>query len=353
MKIYAVCLMAIAALLLAGCGEPEKKNKGLVLLALMSSGGDFIADMSQSSLETMNDGMSDINTSGETNLSYRIQYPGAWQENPNLQERLLMAEGTLMDAFSARAATVSCPGGGSINVTDLTETWNSGNVSFYVTRSFTNCTGPYGLFRVSGNGLLYWSGMNAAASGAAKLQAGSKLEQAPVDKRFTRVSTGSYVTVEGNGGTLTSGSITGDIAHTVNWTAVGASTRSFQITTDVNRRGYTSGGTLVFNHHVTTPTHLDITVDLSNNTRTVSGTIQVEHVIAGVTVSTTFTNLVIPTGNCIPSSGTAAIAISGHGSGTGTITYNGDGTASYTYSYTNENGRTISGSGIFAVSGCQ
>jgi hypothetical protein len=85
----------------------------------------------------------------------------------------------------------------------------------------------------------------------------------------------------------------------------------------------------------------------------VSGTVQVEHVRSGVIVQTTFSSLVIPMGNCTPSSGTATIAISGFWDGSGTITYNGDGTANYTYSYTNSRGRTVSGEGTFAVSGCQ
>ena len=92
---------------------------------------------------------------------------------------------------------------------------------------------------------------------------------------------------------------------------------------------------------------------MNSNTWTVSGTIQVEHVLAGVTVETTFASLVIPMGDCAPLSGTATFAISGHWNGSGTITYNGDGTANYTYTYTNERGKTVSGSGTFAVSGCQ
>ncbi len=352
MRIKAAFIMSAAAIIMAGCGQSEKNSNNLGLLALLSS-GDIIAEMSQSSLETVNDSMTDINTSGETNLSYRVQFPGTWNENANIQERLLMVEGNMMSPLSAWAETVSCPGGGSIDVTDLTETWNSGNGSFYVARSFNNCAGPYGLFRVNGDALLYWSGMNAAATGASKLQAGSKLEQAPVDKRFTRVSTGGYVSVEGNGATLTSGDLTGAIAHTVNWTAVSGTSRSFEVTTDLTRRGYNGGGSLMFEHHVTTPTHLDITADTSSSTRTMSGTVRVEHVRRGVIVQTAFSSLVIPMGNCTPSSGTATITISGFWDGSGTITYNGDGTANYTYSYTNDRGRTISGEGSFAVSGCQ
>ena len=221
MRINAACFVAAAAIILAGCYHSENHARGLGLLALMSP-EDLVADMSQSSLESLNEGMTDINNSGVTSLSYRIQYPGTWQEHPTLLERLAVAENIMMGPFSANAETVSCPGGGSVEVTDPAGTWNSGNGSFYVTRSFNSCTGPFGLFRVSGDAVLYWTGLNAAKTGAAKLQAGSKLEQAPVNKRFTRVATGGYVTVEGNGGTLTSGSLSGAIAHTVEWITVGA-----------------------------------------------------------------------------------------------------------------------------------
>lgn len=355
--IGAVTVIAGAALFLAGCGQSEKGSSnasGLGLLALMSlSASDALAEMSQSSLETVNDGMADINTSGETSLSYRVQFPGAWQNNSGFQERLLMAEGRIMEPFSISAATVSCPGGGSIDVTDAADTWNSGNGSFFVARSFNRCTGPFGLFNVNGDALLFWSGMNAGATGAAKLQAGSKLEQAPVGKRFTRIATGGYIMVEGNGATLSNGGLTGAIAHTVNWTAVSGTSRSFEIRTDLTRRGYNSLGKLLFEHHVTTPAYLSITADTASGTRTVSGTVQVEHVRSGVFVRTTFTNLVMPMDTCTPSTGTATIVISGYWDGSGTITYNGDGTADYTYSYTNERGRTVSGDGTFAVSGCQ
>jgi hypothetical protein len=109
----------------------------------------------------------------------------------------------------------------------------------------------------------------------------------------------------------------------------------------------------VFEHNLSTPSPLTVTVDMSAETRTMSGSIEVEHVVRGLTVTTTFSSLVIPTGDCVPSSGSATIVISGAGDGNGTITYNGDGTADYTYTYTTRRGRTRSGSGTFMVSGCQ
>jgi hypothetical protein len=356
LRINAVSLLAGAAIILAGCGEPEKSNNGLGLLGLMAlSSGDSIASMSQSSLDTVNDSMSDINLSGETTtLSYNVPFPGNWQANPTLQERLLMAEGRMMDPLSVKAAplSTSCPGGGSVVVTDPADTWNSANTAFYVTRTFNDCTGPFGFFKVSGDVLLFWTGMNAA-TGVAKLQDGSQVQQAPINKRFIRNATGGYVTVEGNGATIDNGTISGAVAHTVAWNAVGATTRSFTINTDLTRKGYNGMGTLIYEHHVTTPTPLSVTADTTAGNRTVSGTVQVEHVRSGVIVQTTFSSLVIPMGNCSPSSGTATIAISGYWDGSGTITYNGDGTASYTYSYTNARGKTITGEGTFAVSGCQ
>jgi len=240
-----------------------------------------------------------------------------------------------------------------VDVTDPSGTWNSSNGSFYVIRTFNSCTGPFGLFRVDGDAVLHWTGMNAAATGVAKLQPGSKLEQAPVNKRFTRIATGGYVTVEGNGSTLTSGSLSGSIAHTVNWITVGANSRTYQLSSDLNRKGYTPGGALVFNHHVKTPSHLDITADMTGKTWTASGTVQVDYVLVGVTVETTFSSLVIPMDDCMPLSGTANFIVSGNWTGSGTLTYNGDGTANYSYSYTNERGKTVTGSGTFAVSGCQ
>ncbi|HOT45856.1 MAG TPA: hypothetical protein PLM53_14465 [Spirochaetota bacterium] len=353
----AATILSAAVITMAGCGTSEESSggSGLGLLAIMASGSGTVADMSQASLDTVNDSLADINLSGETTtLSYHVPFPGTWQANPTLQERLLMAEGTMMDRLSAKAAplTTSCPGGGSVVVTDPADTWNSTDTAFYVTRTFNDCTGPFGFFKVSGDVLLYWSGMNAA-TGVAKLQNGSQVRQAPINKRFTRVATGGYVTVEGNGATITNGTLSGAVAHTVAWSSVSGDTRSFTIDTDLTRKGYNGLGTLLYEHHITTPSPLNVTANTTAQTRTVSGTVQVEHVISGAIVSTTFTNLVIPMGNCSPSSGTATIAITGYWTGNGTITYSGDGTADYTYSYENARGRTFSGEGTFAVSGCQ
>lgn len=348
-------VLSAAVIILAGCGKSKESSggSGLGLLALMASGSSTVADMSQASLDTVNDSLSDINASGETSLSYRVPFPGSLQGNPILQERILMAEGTMMVPFSVKAATVSCPGGGSVDVTDPGGTWNSGNSDFYVTRTFNNCAGPIGLVLVSGDVLLYWSNMVGAATGAAKLQATSQVQQAPINKRFTRNATGGYVTVEGNGAPIDNGTISGAVAHTVAWSSVSGDARSFTINTDLTRRGYNALGTQVYEHHVTTPSPLNVTADTATLTRNVSGTVQVEHVLSGAVVSTTFSNLEIPMSNCSPSSGTATINITGYWTGSGTITYNGDGTADYTYSYENARGRTVTGEGTFAVSGCQ
>ncbi len=354
-RIIAVSLLAGTTIVMAGCEKSEKNdnNTGLALLAVMaSSSGDTIAEMSQASLDTVNDSLADINTSGQTSLSYNVTYPGSWQANPTIDERILMAEGNMMEPFSAKAATATCPGGGSVEVTDTAPTWNSSNTAFYVARTFSDCTGPFGFFKVSGSGLLSWSGM-ASATGSAKLQAGSKVEQAQVNKRFTRNATGAYISVERNGGVITNGTLSGKVAHTVNWSAVSGSSRTFTIATDLTLKGYSGLGTLLFEHHVTTPTALNVTADTSAGTRTVSGSVQVEHVRTGAIVTTTFSSLVIPMSTCSPTSGTATVAISGYWDGSGTITYTGNGLANYTYSYSNERGRTVTGQGSFVVSGCQ
>jgi hypothetical protein len=342
----AVCVVSAAVIILTGCDQSGSGGSGLAPLLLMSS-NDSVADMSQSSLEALTDGMSDVNNSGTINVSYR-------SISPDLRERLAIAEGMIMKAASAEAATASCPGGGTYTVTDVTGTWNNSSAdAFYVTRTFNDCAGPYDLVSVSGNSVLYWADMKTGVTGTAKLESGSTLEQAPVNKRFTRVLTGDYVTVDGNGGVLSNGDLSGNIAHTINWTAVGATTRSFTMATDLTRRGYRSSGTQVFEHRITTPSPLGVTVDMSAGTRTVSGSVKVEHVLLGTTVTTTFASLVIPIADCVPSSGSATIVITGGGNGNGTITYNGDGTANYTYTFTNRRGRTRSGSGTFTVSGCQ
>lgn len=357
MKIIVLLLLAGIAIVLAGCEKSEKNGSGtgLTLLALMSSlSGDTIADMSQASLDTINDSLADINMSGTTTtLSHHVPYPGSWQANPTLKERILMAEGNLMEPFSVQASTTACPGGGSVGVTDIATTWQSGNAAFFITRNFTDCTGPYGYFKVTGDILLSWSGLNGGATGASKLQAGSKVEQAPINKRFTRNATGAYISVEGNGSTITDGILSGKVAHTVNWSAVSGSSRTFTIATDLTRKGYSGLGTLLFEHHITTPSALNVTADTSAAARTVSGSVQVEHVRTGAIVTTTFSNLVVPMSTCAPTSGTATVAISGYWTGSGTITYTGDGNANYTYSYSNERGRAVNGQGSFVVSGCQ
>lgn len=351
--ILGACVLSAAAIILAGCGQSDDGGDGTALLLLLSS-NDAVAQMSQSSLEAVSDGMSDINNSGAADISYRMPCPAGWPGQRNIRERLMAVEGRILKAMSAEAATVSCPGGGTVDVTDIGTTWGDTDAtSFYVARTFNDCRGPYGFVSVSGGALLRWSNMNTG-TGTDKLAAGSVLDQAPVSKRFTRVSTGDYITTTGNGVTITHGVLTGDIAHTVNWTAVGPTTRSFTMTTDLTRRGYRASGVRLFEHNLTTPSPLNVTVDMSAETRTLSGAVEVEHVLMGMTVTTTFTNLVVPIDDCVPASGGATIVISGvAGDGSGTITYNGDGTANYTYAYTTPQGRTRSGSGTFVVTGCQ
>jgi hypothetical protein len=346
----AVIALSFAAVLLAGCGQSDSgEGGGGGLSLLLMSAKDSLAEMSQSSYDAMTDAMSDINTSGATDLSYRVSDPG-------LMERLAMAEATIMEPFSAEAAAgVACPGGGTYDVTDPAGTWNnSGLDSFYITRTFNDCAGPYDLVSVSGSSLLHWTDMKTGVIGVNKLQAGSTVDQAPVNKRFTRVLNGDYVTVEGNGSSITNGVLTGTVAHTINWTTVGATTRSFTISTDLTRSGYLSNGTQIFVHTITTPVPLSVAVDMTALTRTMSGSVQVVYTLLGTTVTTTFASLVIPMNNCtVPTSGSATFVISGAGSGSGTITYNGNGTAHYSYTYTNLRGRTRNGSGTFTVSGCQ
>ena len=347
------CVLSVAAIMLAGCDQSDEGGDGTGLLLLLSS-NDSIAQMSQSSLEAVSEGMSDINNSGALDLSYRMPCSGGLFERMSLREGLVMAEGKILEAISAEAATITCPGGGTVDVTDIAGTWgNSAASSYYVARTFNDCKGPYGLVTVSGSGLINWSFMQTGTTGVLKLKNGSIMEQAPVNKRFTRGLTGAYITTEGNGGPLTDGTLAGNVAHTIYWTAVGADTRSFTMDVDLTRRGYSGTGTQVFEHTLTTPAPLAVTVDMTADTRTLSGTIEVDHALLGMTVSTTFSNLVVPINDCVPSSGGATIVITGLATGDGTITYNGDGTADYTYTYATPGGRTRSGSGSFTVSGCQ
>ncbi len=336
-------IMLIAALW--GCGRPNPV--GTLLEPLVD---DLIAHMSQSFIEAMNDGMSDIGNAGVTGLSYRVPYPGEWLLNPTPGERLSIASGALLDMFSAGAATINCPGGGSIVYTDPADTWNSDNSSFSVVRTFSNCGSPGGMFTVSGDSLVVWSNLlGAGIHGAAKIQAGSVMAQAPVGKRYTRSSNMYYITVEGNGESLSGGGLSGNSAHTITWTAVSDTLRSFRINTDLTRTGYTGPGIAIFKHRISTPDPLSVTTDIAAGTRTISGSVKVEHVFANITMTATMNGLVIPVDNCIPSSGTATIDIAGSKTGSGSIIYNSDMTA--TYSYTDSKGNTFTGN--FTLCGCQ
>jgi hypothetical protein len=351
-KIFTTLFLAVLALIAAGCQNASKDNNDNALLKLMAINAlaaDSIPAMSQSALEVVNDSMSDINNSGETNVSYNVQYPEIWRGNPTIQERICTASDKLLSFMSAYAASAVCPGGGSVTVTDPSGTWNSANASFYVERAFNDCTGPFGLFMVSGNGLLHWQGLDGTKTGAAKIQKDSKLDQAPVNKRYTRILTGSYITVEGNGASISDGTLTGNVAHTINWSAVGGTTRVYSVDTDLTRTGYSASGSELFKHVVTTPIPLSVNVNMSALTRTISGTISIYHERANITMETTFSNVVIPMDTCLPSSGSASITISGRTNGSGSITYTGNGSADYTY--TTAQGRTLSGS--FVLSGCQ
>ncbi len=77
----AATILSAAVITMAGCGTSEESSggSGLGLLAIMASGSGTVADMSQASLDTVNDSLADINLSGETTtLSYHVPFPGTW-----------------------------------------------------------------------------------------------------------------------------------------------------------------------------------------------------------------------------------------------------------------------------------
>ena len=344
-RLILLSTLVMALAVLAGC-----KPGGLAGTLLSPIIDDIIANMSQSSLEALNDSMADINNSGASGVSYHIQYPGSWQQSPTLDERLAIASDRAFGLISADAATVSCPGGGEIVYTDPSGTWNSDNSSFSVVRTFSNCGSPGGLFTVSGDSLAGWSNLKGAGVyGAQKIQTGSVMNQAPVGKRFTRATNRYYITVDGNDAPLSSGGLTGNIAHTITWTAVSDTSRTFTINSNLTRKGFTAAGTNFFEHRVTTPAPVTVTADTAGGTRTISGTVKVEYILSNVVMTATMSGLVIPVDNCIPSSGSATIDITGSKTGSGSITYNSDKTA--TYSYTDSRGNTFSGN--FTLCGCQ
>ena len=356
----AIIAMALLAGILIGCNKGNENNAsgaGVLLLGLAST-GDYIENMSQSAMDSVNDSMTDINNTGQTNLSYQMSVPGEWRMHPTLAERVCRAEGSFADIFSAHAATGSifCTSG-SVDFNDASNGWSTpAATDYYVIRTFNNCSGPYNLFTLTGKTMIHWSNMKTGVIGLNKLQGTSKLEQVPINKKATRNLNGMYVTVEGNSATTLTdpndSANTGKVAHTVIWSAVpDVNTRSFTVDTNLIRKGYTADGTLFFNHEITTPTPLSIAVDLGAAVpnRTISGTLRVYHVLANVTLETTFSSLVVPISNCVPSSGSATISISGARTASGTITYTGNGGAEY--SYTTGAGKTTTGS--FVVTGCQ
>lgn len=355
-KTSAIIAAAIIMAILAGCSksnESKSNGAGLLLLGLAMT-GDYIEHMSQSAMDSVNDSLTDINNTGTTGLSYQLNIPREWQSYPSMEERICRAEGKFFDAFAASAATsgsISCTSG-SVDFLDFSDGWSTTATNFYVIRTFNKCSGPYGLFTLTGKSMIHWKNMNNSA-GIGKLIPGSVLEQVPMNKRVTRNSNGMYITVEGNSATTLTdtndSANTGKVAHTITWSAVSGTGRTFTVDSNLVRKGYTSGGSLLFNHQITTPTPLSIVVDLSAANRSISGKIRVHHVLSDVTLETTFVNLVVPINNCVPSSGTATIDISGSRTASGTITYTGNGSADY--SYTTSSGRTSTGS--FAVAGCQ
>jgi hypothetical protein len=280
-----------------------------------------VSESVESQISAINNATSDVNTGNTTAISSLAPAEQRFLESETLMDKMRGFFGRIFDS-SLHAIAFSCSTG---SVGDSGQQFGT-SAAFTVTRQWTSCTGDAGLFRRNGNVYLGWTNLSTTGP---YVQNTTVLKRATSGLTMTRVATGNYVEISGNDAGNQVSSTNGN--QVLTWTSVAGANRTFTLAINETRTGKTAGGTTFFQHTITTPTILTINVDTGAGTRTIaSGTIRVQHVLAGFNVDTTFSSAVWNIASCQPVSGSATVTVSGSRSGTGTITFS-SGTASFSY----------------------
>lgn len=294
---------------------------------------ELISDAVEDQATTFNNAVADIDAGG-AGIAFSLLSPS--EERFLREESLWKKAGTLMGKlFDSSLHAASCAGGGSYVDTGAQFGETNG---FTVTRTLTNCQGSGGFFQRNGTVYLQWANLLTTLANNTYVQNGTTLLRAPAALVLTRNATGNTVEIAGDDATTVNSA---KVSHNFTWTATTTNTRSFTLNIREKRTGKTASGETRFEHKITTPVQLSVTVDTTAQTRTlISGTVNVRHDIAGVDIATTFSNVIWSRTTCQPTAGSATVTVSGNRSGSGTLAFT-NGQVSFTYE--GAGGRSASG----------
>jgi hypothetical protein len=283
-----------------------------------------VSDALETQVTTINNATGDMNAGSGSTLAMLSPSEQRFMKEETFWQKV----GSFFEtAFDSSLHAVTCSTSG--DVTDSGANFG-GAAAFTVTRVWTNCIRDAGAFKRNGTVYLGWSGLiNGAPVNSTYITNGTVLKRATSGLTMTRTSTGNYVEISGNDA---ANAVSSTNANQVfSWNAVDATTRTASITINETRTGKSAAGVTRFRHNITTPAALTIKTDTSTSTRTIaSGSIAVEHTIAGFTVTTTFSNAVWDLSTCQPKSGSASVSVSGSRSGSGSLTFN-NGTVNFSF----------------------
>lgn len=300
---------------------------------------DDLADGFESTIDSIVDGMADINNSEGGDISY-LQVPDVWKKD-TAAESVYDSIRAFFLPQSLQAATQSrnCLGAGYFEVAG--HDW--GTTEFQIERTFNGCSGFFGRFETNGSTYMKWSGLSDTFP---YVQAGSQLERAP-ELSVTRIRSQHRLEIQGNSDeTLDTEDGQKRLSHRIRWAEVdnGEQTRTMEMTVNVNRVGKTESDNTFMSHSVSTPDGepLQIRTRMQERIRTVNGTMQLSLNLAGTTLTSTFEDTEFDMDSCLPQGGLVRVRAGGNASGDATLTFPGEGKVEY--SYTNQNGDVSSGS---------
>jgi len=331
-EIILTILLSVSILTVSGCLDAAKPKT------------ESVADNSISG--TISASASSISEAADNaNIATSVTYGIAFNENSVKKEqrtgfrKLLygiidtLAGGKDLYAGVAPALQFTLCKSGSVTPNVVAGSWGTAaDTDIYKELSYSGCKLNNSFYSISGSALFHWSGLNNSATGISKIIPGTKLEQALSGKDLTNSISGAVISVDGNGTLISDTTVPGQtggtftnvpVAHTITFNSL----TSYSLETSLTRTKTTQDGKTVFQHTITTPVPLAISI--SGTTRTISsGTLKINHDLAGFAVTLVFTNVTQTMGSPLPTGGTIAVTITGSKTGSGAITFTGTTTPS-------------------------
>lgn len=339
-------LIQLSILSLGNCKDDSNGTSfgtTAALLALSSSQeNDPIADAASSGIDAATESMETMTTES---VLVANRLPHRDSDKKSMGVRFLEI---LFPSLEAMDLNVSCLGGGNYTrtVTDGSDFFDASGPSatFSVTKAFHSCKFlPFGRSYHDGETQIYWNNLSASSP---YIQSSTQLRIAPRRSVTNNRKFYSNFTIIGNGSSIPS---PGDqkIGISVDWTSVSSSGSTYTIAINETREVQDSSGNSIVKHIVTTPSPLSVSMDKSAGTRTINGSIEIEHAISGFVVNLVYDNATWDYSNCLPVSGNISLSVTGSRAATGNIALS-PGSLSFEY---NSQRRNVSGT--IDSAGCQ